>query len=188
MRAGSPLASTLVALATPLALAAACNPEGPPPAAPVELSVPPLASAAAAATSGGAASSRTDASRCSARLVADTIQTPSGCELDERLTKGPGQLLFPCRGDGTVEAVFDEHRFEGAVQGGVVVLHLRTELEWHDKCLWETKQELRGPLQTDGAHAQPGVLIWTYSERSIKVGPRGSCDTACRARAEVSVE
>ena len=185
MRVGLLFASALVVAG----VVVACNPEGPPPVAPVELSVPPMSSlpdGGGISIKGGPAPGGGDA-RCTARLAPEPIQTPSGCELDERLTKGAGQLLFPCRGDGPIEAVFDEHRFEGTMQGGHVVMNLRTELEWHDKCLWETRQELRGALEVRGGKAS-GSLTWSYSERFLKVGPRGSCDTPYRATADIEVE
>ena len=51
--------------------------------------------------------------RCSARLRAAPIKTKDGCTLDERISHGNGTLLYPCSGDGPVEAVFGEHRFPG---------------------------------------------------------------------------
>lgn len=160
-----------------LLLLCACAQEGPPPVAPVELSVPPLAQSAAMATT-----------RCTARLSSREIKTARGCQLDERLTRGPGQLQFPCKGDGVVVAVFGEHQFEGAVEGGNVLLALKTELEWEDKCQWETQQELRGKLQVQEGRVRRSTLSWSYSEKAVRPGPDGTCYGACVAEADVVVE
>jgi len=159
----------------------ACNREGAPPNAPVETTMdttdggPPAALFISAPPPPGR-------ERCTARLSAATIKTGAGCTLDERISKGAGMLLYPCSGEGSVEAVFGEHRFEGKLSDGALVLTLTTELDWEDNCHWETKQTLRGEWK-GGAKKQK--LSWTYSERPVT---GSSCFGQCTARADVEVD
>ncbi|MBX3190812.1 MAG: hypothetical protein KF819_27690 [Labilithrix sp.] len=160
---------------------AACAPQGAPPIAPVEVTV-------AAADAGSIVSSplaapppRESDRRCSARVRASTIKTPSNCQLDERLSRGPGTLTFPCAGDGEAEIVFGEHRFEGTIASGLLELALTTELDWDDGCHWETRQGIRGALR-DGRRVK---LTWSYAEQPVS-GTR--CAGACKAQADIDVE
>ncbi len=163
-----------------VSLAVACTPELPPPAAPVDLAIPPLGSASAPRE---APPSRPTS--CTARLSAEAIQTAEGCQLDERISRGAGELSFPCNGDGAIEAVFGEHRFEGRLTNGLVNLAPTPEPDWQDNCRWETQQDLRGKMKVEGGSAQTTKLYWTYSEKPIR-GER--CYSACVARAAVVVE
>jgi len=166
--------------------AAACH-DSPPPVAPVEIAggdggLP-------VATSGAlAAGDLPTGNRCRTRLLPDEIQTGSGCELDERVSHGPGILTYPCSGDGTVDAVFGEHRFEGNLTAGSLSLDLVTELDWQDGCHWQTKQNIRGRLDLDEARASKNKLNWTYSEKPMSPSGSGNCYASCRARADIVVE
>jgi hypothetical protein len=121
--------------------------------------------------------------RCSARLHAATIKTKDGCTLDERISHGTGTLLYPCSGDGPVEAVFGEHRFQGRLTESTVALALSTELDWEDGCHWETKQSIRGELKRE-AGKRP-KLVWTYSEAPVT---GTSCFGSCRATADIDAD
>lgn len=118
--------------------------------------------------------------RCSARLHAQSIKTKEGCTLDERISHGVGILFYPCSGDGPVEAVFGEHRFQGRLTETTVVLALTTELDWEDGCHWETKQAIRGELKRErGMHPK---FVWSYSEAPVS---GTSCFGSCRATADI---
>ena len=171
--------STLVVTAA-LTTATACLREGAPPIAPVDVSVADVGDGGAAALS---ASNAPGASkdRCTAKLAAKPIDTGAGCTLDERISKGPGMLQFPCAGTGPAVAVFgamNEHRFEGAMNDGKITVDLTTELDWEDGCHWKTQQHIRGEL-----HA--GNLAWTYTEAPIS---GSGCYGSCKASAEIEVE
>jgi hypothetical protein len=121
--------------------------------------------------------------RCSARLRAAPIKTKEGCTLDERISRGNGTLLYPCSGDGAVEAVFGEHRFQGRLTDARLTLALTTELDWEDGCHWETKQAIRGELKREaGKHPK---LVWTYSEAPVT---GTSCFGSCVATAEIDAD
>jgi hypothetical protein len=120
--------------------------------------------------------------RCTARLRASTIKTKEGCTLDERLSHGNGTLLYPCTGDGPVEAVFGEHRFVGRITEGNVVLALTTELDWEDGCHWETKQAIRGEWKREAKHPK---LSWSYSEAPVT---GTGCLGSCRATADIDID
>ena len=161
--------------------AVACVREGAPPVAPVEAAdigdagptsalviVPPTA---------------TPHDQCSARLRAQTIQTNPGCTLDERISHGNGTLLYPCAGDGVVEAIFGEHRFVGKLSDKTMSLTLTTELDWEDGCHWETKQALRGTWSRDSK--QSPRLVWSYTERPVS---GTGCYGSCIAKADLDVD
>ena len=122
--------------------------------------------------------------QCTARLRAAPIDTGDGCTLDERISGGNGTLLYPCSGDGVVEAVFGEHRFVGKVEHGVLLLALSTELDWDDHCHWETQQGIRGTWGREGSKQQP-KLVWSYTESPVR-GTR--CFGACTATAIIAVD
>jgi hypothetical protein len=126
--------------------------------------------------------------QCSARLRAGKISTAAGCTLDERISRGNGLLVFPCTGDGSVEATFGEHRFVGQLTGTTMALSLTTELDWDDSCHWETKQGIRGTLKRDG---KPPKLVWSYSESPVS-GPtdqsHASCFGSCVGKADIEVD
>lgn len=181
--------TAVAALATTLLATFACTREGPPPVAPVELAIAPIADAGiepkGVAMPPSALPSADPSHLCFARLDPEPIQTQNGCQLDERISAGPGRLAFNCSGDGPLEAVFGDHRFEGTVTRGNAVLTLTTEIDWQDGCHWETKQGLRGTLKVENGSIKQSKLVWSYSEKPV----RGtSCYGSCTARAEIAVE
>jgi hypothetical protein len=195
MRLSSPaaapaLAVTFVSSLTALALAA-CVREGPPPVAAVEVAIGDLPEGGTSAPLAAPPPARAD-HRCTARLHALPIKTGSGCTLDERISRGTGTLVYPCAGDGPVEAVFGEHRFEGSINGGAMVLALTTELDWEDGCHWETRQGLRSSWRrdrdrdrdADEAPTSRPKLAWTYTERPV-IGT--GCYGSCKATADIEV-
>ncbi|HSO32264.1 MAG TPA: hypothetical protein VLT33_07110 [Labilithrix sp.] len=158
----------------------ACVREGAPPLAPVDVAVADLGDAGAAQlpiTSAPAAGRE----RCTARLKPGAIKTGAGCTLDERISKNDGLLLYPCSGNGSAEAVFGEHRFEGSMSDGAVSLDLTTEIDWEDGCHWETKQVIHGELR-EGKSAK---LAWSYTEGPVS---GTSCYGSCEARAGIDVQ
>jgi hypothetical protein len=120
--------------------------------------------------------------RCTAVLRAATIKTNPGCTLDERLSHGNGTLLYPCAGDGPVEAIFGEHHFNGTLTGASVALALGTELDWEDGCHWETKQVILGSWKRDGKKRPK--LVWSYSEAPVT---GTGCYGSCTATADIDV-
>lgn len=144
--------------------------------APVELTVAPAGGGGRSdVTTAPEAASR----RCKARLVALDIDTGDGCFLDERISKSDGVLVYPCDGDGAVEAVFGEHRFQGEANGGRVTLSLTTELDWdEDHCRWQSQQKISGEI---GMHE----LAWSYVDRPIK---GEQCSGSCTARAAIEID
>ncbi len=163
------------------ALSASCG-RATPPVAPIDIVVRDLEGGAELAVE-DASSEAPPAARCSARLLASTIRTNSGCVLDERISASTGELSFPCRGDGPADAVFDDHRFEGLVTDGKLSLALRTELDWEDGCRWETRQSMGGDLER-GEEKISGSLSWTYAESTVS---GTGCGVPCRATARVRV-
>jgi hypothetical protein len=161
---------------------AACVREGAPVVAPVEVTIDngdagpamPLVIAAPAPVN--------DRDRCTAVLRAATIKTNPGCTLDERLSHGNGTLLYPCAGDGPVEAVFAEHHFLGKMTEASIALALGTELDWEDGCHWETKQVILGAWKRD-AKKRP-KLAWSYSEAPVN---GTGCYGSCTATAEIEI-
>lgn len=119
--------------------------------------------------------------QCTARLRAAPISTGAGCTLDERISHGNGALVYPCTGDGPVEAVFGEHRFVGKMTDTDLVLALTTELDWDDGCHWETQQGIRGKLRRQGKPK----LLWSYTESPVR---GSSCFGSCKATAEIEVD
>lgn len=163
------------------ALSASCG-RATPPVAPIDIVVRELDGGAELAVA-DASSEAAPPARCSARLLASTIRTNSGCVLDERISASTGELSFPCRGDGPAEAVFDDHRFEGVMTDGKLSLALRTELDWEDGCRWETRQSMGGDLER-GEEKIAGSLAWTYAESTLS---GTGCGAPCRATARVRV-
>lgn len=174
-------AAPLLVMLSTCVRCAACAPRGSQAVPPVEVTIAPVS--APAPLSIAASSPKHDASdRCSARLRPAKIKTAANCQLDERLTRGPGVLVFPCAGaDGDAEAIFGEHHFVGNVSGGVLILDLSTELDWDDGCHWQTRQGIRGGLPP-GSRTK---LSWTYTERPV-AGVQ--CAGSCTAQADIDVE
>jgi len=185
MRAAhSALLLTLTTLAGALASVAttACVREGAAVVAPVDVTIE-RADGGASAPLVVSAPPPMQRDRCSARLRASPIKTKEGCTLDERISYGNGTLLYPCSGDGPVEAVFGEHRFQGRLTDSTVALALTTELDWEDGCHWETKQAIRGDLKREpGKHPK---LVWTYSEAPVT---GTGCFGSCRATADIEAD
>lgn len=163
-----------------LVVSAACVREGPPVVAPVDIAE--VGDAGPAATLTIAAPPPRRDHQCTARLRASTIKTPEGCSLDEQISKGNGLLVFPCSGNGELEAVFGEHHFRGTLAGDTLHLKLTTELDVDDGCRWETQQSIRGEWRREGKHPK---LVWTYDEHPLQ-GTK--CFQACKARADIDVD
>lgn len=169
------------AIAFLVSAAAACVREGAPPVAPVEVAIADLGDAAVATVTGSPPPSSSN-NRCSAVLEVAPIKTGSGCTLDERVSAGSGLMHYPCHGDGAVDALFKEHRFQGNVNDGSYVLDLTTEIDWEDGCHWETKQRIAGEWRRD---ARTTKLVWTYTEGPVS---GTGCYGACKASADITVE
>jgi len=183
MRAACPalLLSSLSGIAVAV-LTTACVREGATVVAPVDVTID-NADGGASAPLVVTAPPPAQRDRCSAHLRAAPIKTKEGCTLDERISHGSGTLFFPCSGDGPVEAVFGEHRFQGRLTETTVSLALTTELDWEDGCHWETKQSIRGELKREsGKHPK---LVWTYSEAPVS---GTSCFGSCRATADIDAD
>ena len=183
------LVLTLVTLALTLA---ACVREGVAVVAPVDVTIDSGDGGPAVPLVIAASSPPLERDRCTAVLRAATIKTNPGCTLDERLSHGNGTLLYPCAGDGPVEAIFGEHHFNGTVTGAAVALALGTELDWEDGCHWETKQVILGTWKRErdasanaNANAKKrGKLVWSYSEASVT---GTGCYGSCTATADIDV-
>ena len=181
MRAAHSHVVLAVLVALLASAAVACVREGAPPVAPVEAAdIGDAGPTSALVIAPPPAAPR---EQCSARLRAATIKTNPGCTLDERISHGNGTLLYPCAGEGTVEAQFGEHRFVGKLSDGVLSLALTTELDWEDGCHWETKQAIRGTLSRDGK--QSPKLGWSYTERPVN---GTGCYGSCVAKADIEVD
>ena len=163
--------------------APACVREGPTVIAPVDVTIDSAdASAPLVVNAPPPQPSRTG---CTARLRASPIKTKDGCTLDERISQGSGTLLYPCSGDGPVEAVFGEHRFQGTLTASVLSLALTTEIDWEDNCHWETKQQIRGELKREREAGKHLKLQWTYSEAPVT---GTGCFGSCRATADLEAD
>jgi hypothetical protein len=125
------------------------------------------------------ASSSGASGTCGATLRVYDVRVRAGCTIDERVTGAPGILSYPC-GGGPATASFGASVFAGAVSpAGDVDLSIRTGFDFSDGCHWETKQYLRGNLNS-------GALAYEYREEPDD-GQRG-CAGACVATASVTVE
>ena len=115
---------------------------------------------------------------CGATLRVYDVRVRAGCTIDERVTGAPGILSYPC-GGGPATATFGASVFTGAVSAaGDVDLSIRTGFDFTDGCHWETKQYLRGNVNS-------GALAYEYREEPDD-GQRG-CAGACIANASVTV-
>lgn len=128
--------------------------------------------------SGYIESSSGASSTCGATLRVYDVRVRAGCTIDERVSGAPGVLSYPCEG-GAATATFGASVFAGAVSpAGDVDLSIRTGFDFTDGCHWETKQYLRGNLNS-------GALAYEYREEPDE-GQRG-CAGACIANASVTV-
>jgi hypothetical protein len=187
MRAAHRLSiASLVSLASLVGLAAlsSCVREGAAVVAPVEVTIDNGDGGPAMPLVIAAPPPVTDRDRCTAVLRAATIKTNPGCTLDERLSHGNGTLLYPCAGDGPVEAIFGEHRFSGKIADSAVTLALGTELDWEDGCHWETKQVIVGSWKREANAKRKPKLSWSYSEAPVT---GTGCYGACTATADIEV-
>ncbi|MBX3215174.1 MAG: hypothetical protein KF850_24270 [Labilithrix sp.] len=151
--------------------------------APVDLAIAPIASLPEAGIVIG--DEPNDSGRCSLRLIAARIEMSSpGCYLDERISKGPGLLYYPCGGDGAVEADFGPQRYKGSIRNGELELELSTELDWDDGCRWGTNAVISGPLTTKHGEPTTKSLSWRYRDR-VLVGT--GCSGVCTARTTLQV-
>ncbi|MEZ4405662.1 MAG: hypothetical protein R3A52_04065 [Polyangiales bacterium] len=114
---------------------------------------------------------------CEATLTVTATQGASGCFIDERVTRAPGTLRYPCEG-GPATADFSGHVFQGRVDGGRVSLRVQTRFHYGDGCDWATVQTIEGELT-----ASP--MAYRYDEAPV-AGQR-NCASSCHATAEVSV-
>jgi hypothetical protein len=173
-----------------VAAVSACVREGAAVVAPVEVTIDNGDGGPAMPLVIAAPSVPIDRDRCTAVLRAATIKTNPGCTLDERLSHGNGTLLYPCAGDGPVEAIFGEHHFNGKITESAVTLALGTELDWEDGCHWETKQVILGTWKRDAnANANANAkkrpkLSWSYSEAPVN---GTGCYGSCTATAEIEI-
>lgn len=149
--------------------------------APVDIAVAPIASARAGAIAIGP---EAPSASCVLRLLPAPIEKSSpGCFLDERLSKGPGTLHYPCSGTGAAEARFGDQTYAGRVDRGHLTLELATELDWEDGCRWGTRAELSGTVLRDGKPA-PAKLAWKYADRILQ---GDDCSGTCTAHTTVAV-
>jgi hypothetical protein len=175
LAAGATVAAVLVAAC----IAACAGARGAPLQAPIDLVIAPLP-----ATDAGTANGSQMPGTCSVQLVAAKIQKSSPtCYLDERISRAPGALYYPCNGDGPAEAQFGDHRYVGRLTGGDVELTLSTELDWEDGCQWGTTAVISGTLVSK---AEPATkqLFWRYHDR-ILAG--SNCSGVCTARTVIDV-
>lgn len=114
---------------------------------------------------------------CEKRMVVPRTQGAESCFIDERVTRVPGVLRYPCSGDGWAKAAFGPALFLGRVDHGQVALTLNTEFDFSDHCTWSTEQTLRGALSSGG-------LDYAYTEHP-NAGQRG-CASSCRATARAT--
>ena len=115
---------------------------------------------------------------CTAILVVRQTEARRGCAIDERVTRAPGVLRYPCAG-GPASADFGASRFTGTVQAGLVDLRLRTAFHFTDQCDWESAQAISGNLGN-------GELTFVYSESPMPGQTR--CAAACLAHGSVTVQ
>jgi hypothetical protein len=186
MRVPHPALRLALALSLPLALALvtpACAREGPAVLAPLDVTIENADGGSSVPLVVNAPPAQHPRSGCSARLRASPIKVKEGCTLDERISQGSGTLLYPCSGDGPVEAVFGEHRFQGTLTATVLSLALTTEIDWEDNCHWETKQAIKGELKREAG--KQARLQWTYSEAPVA---GTGCFGSCRATADIEAD
>lgn len=195
----NPLARSLRAPARPLLVAALlaaadCQTESPAPntaayAPPPGGSSGATPAAAQPAASGGASGGGSiilngndpggaGGGTCTAQLVVSNIQRRAGCTIDERVSRQPGVLTYPCVG-GPAEARFGETRFAGEVRGGNVTVEIETRFPFSDGCQWSSKQRIVGALGTR-------ALAYEYLEAPLD-GQHG-CAPACSASGAVQVQ
>lgn len=118
------------------------------------------------------------AEQCQVQLKVDELLKGSTCYVDEKVTKRPGTLRFPCNGEGPATARFGSHLFRGEMHQGELDLVLRTEFPWEDNCQWTSEQHLRGTPAT-------GRMAFSYSERPKPL--QQGCLSSCSAEATVKV-
>lgn len=115
---------------------------------------------------------------CNALLVVRRTHGAAGCVIDERVTRAPGVLQFPCEG-GAASANFNGSVFTGSVVNGVVNLALSTRFHFSDGCDWESAQRIQGSLNA-------AALTYSYVEAPLP--GQGRCANACQAFGAVTVQ
>lgn len=153
----------------------------------VEAPLDPVTTSAANAGDAGALASAVDpaaAASCQVRLTLTgrIEKSSSGCYLDERISRVPGVLRYPCSGNGLVEADFGAHRYHGRIRGGDVELELSTELDWDDGCRWGTNAVISGTLLSGATTMKH--LTWRYRDQ-VLTGT--GCSGTCTAKATLAV-
>lgn len=161
-----------------LLMIASCNGRGSaPPAAPVDVDVANVGDAGIVVLTG---SKRPPMARCTAKLVLNgELDKAPSCNVDAKLTDGPGTLAYPCGGEGTAEATFGEERLTGTIKGGYLRLEIKTNPDWHDGCGWESRQLVEG-------HVNDRRLAWKYDETLLD--DRGRCYAPCGATATIDLD
>lgn len=114
---------------------------------------------------------------CTALLIVRRTRGAAGCVIDERVTRAPGLLQYPC-GGGPATASFGDSHFTGTVINGAVNLALSTRFHFTDGCDWESAQTIQGDLAG-------GAMAYSYVEAPLPGQSR--CANACRAWGAVSV-
>src|SRR5260221_5174068 len=125
------------------------------PAAPVDVNVTDVGDGGVVVLTG---SKRPPHARCTARLnLNGEIEKGPTCNVDTKITDGPGTLAYPCGGEGAAEATFGEERITGTIKAGYLRLEIKTNPDWHDGCGWESRQLFEG-------HLNDRRLAWKYEE------------------------
>ena len=116
---------------------------------------------------------------CSATLTVQPPRLRGGCVIDERVTRAPGILTFPCGADGAATADFGSSRFLGNVHANIVDLTLITQFDFTDHCHWQSMQRIQGQLSS-------GRLSYSYQEAPIPGQQR--CAPPCSTSTLVLVQ
>lgn len=144
---------------------------------PIASSVRPFPSAVPSASASALALNPVGAQRCNATLTVGTFRPSSPtCSFNEKVSRGPGKLEFPCDG-GTAAATFGTQTFRGTVSSTTVLL-TQSELFNFRGCSVQSTQRITGARSSSTAS-------YSYSERIIG----GSCTgvSTCTATATVEI-
>lgn len=114
---------------------------------------------------------------CTLRLQVRQTRGAEGCFIDERVTRAPGELRYPC-GDGEASAIFGPSVFAGRVTNGVAALRLSTGFHFSDGCDWRTDQRIDGPIS---------AATFTYQYRESPAPGQRGCARPCAAEATVFI-
>jgi len=158
-------------------LLVACTRTSTPPSAPVDVTVADVPDAGMIVSSGPPPKATTGT--CVAALSAGKIDTKASCQLDEKISEGPGRLEYPCDGEGHVHATFGDQELDGSMTHGEIAMKLVTTPDWHDGCDWESHQTVTGSISR-------GKLSWYLQEKVVR--DTGQCYGACTARAAIEIQ